>query len=36
MEMLDQAVDAVRGFNRAYTRRFGLLDQQHLGSEFSL
>ena len=27
---------AVRGFNRAYTRRFGLLDQQHLGSEHSL
>jgi len=36
MEILEQAVDAVRGFNRAYTRRFGLLDQQHLGSEFSL
>jgi DNA-binding MarR family transcriptional regulator/GNAT superfamily N-acetyltransferase len=36
METLGQAVDAVRGFNRAYTRRFGLLDQQHLGSEFSL
>ena len=26
----------MRGFNRAYTRRFGLLDQQHLGSDFSL
>src|SRR5262249_58167855 len=25
-----------RGFNRAYTRRFGLLDEQHLGSELSL
>jgi len=36
MAILEQAVDAVRGFNRAYTRRFGLLDQQHLGSEFSL
>jgi DNA-binding MarR family transcriptional regulator/GNAT superfamily N-acetyltransferase len=33
---LDEAVTAVRGFNRVYTRRFGLLDQQHLGSEFSL
>ena len=32
----DEAVAAVRGFNRAYTRRFGLLDQQHLGSEHSL
>ena len=27
---------AVRGFNRVYTRRLGLLDEQHLGSEFSL
>jgi len=33
---LDEAVAAVRGFNRVYTRRFGLLDQRHLGSEFSL
>jgi DNA-binding MarR family transcriptional regulator/GNAT superfamily N-acetyltransferase len=33
---LSEAVAAVRGFNRAYTRRFGLLDQQHLGSEHSL
>ena len=36
MDALDDAVSAVRGFNRAYTLRFGLLDQQHLGSEFSL
>jgi DNA-binding MarR family transcriptional regulator/GNAT superfamily N-acetyltransferase len=36
MPALDEAVVAVRGFNRAYTRRFGLLDQQHLGSEYSL
>jgi len=36
MAVPDDAVDAVRGFNRAYTRRFGLLDQQHLGSDFSL
>jgi DNA-binding MarR family transcriptional regulator len=36
MAALSEAVTAVRGFNRAYTRRFGLLDQQHLGSEHSL
>ena len=30
------SVEAVRGFNRIYTRRLGLLDEQHLGSEFSL
>ena len=36
MALPDEAVAAVRGFNRAYTRRFGLLAQQHLGSEFSL
>ncbi len=36
MGALDESVAAVRGFNRAYTRRFGLLDQQHLGSEYSL
>jgi DNA-binding MarR family transcriptional regulator/GNAT superfamily N-acetyltransferase len=36
MGVPDEAVAAVRGFNRVYTRRFGLLDQQHLGSEFSL
>ncbi|HEY1335150.1 MAG TPA: MarR family transcriptional regulator, partial [Myxococcaceae bacterium] len=36
MPPLPEAVAAVRGFNRAYTRRFGLLDQQHLGSEHSL
>jgi len=29
-------VQTVRGFNRLYTRRLGLLDQHHLGSEFSL
>ncbi len=31
-----EAVAAVRGFNRLYTRRFGLLDQHHLGSAFTL
>lgn len=36
MASIEEAVTAVRGFNRAYTRRFGLLDQQHLGSEHSL
>ena len=36
MGAMDDSVAAVRGFNRVYTRRFGLLDQQHLGSEFSL
>jgi len=36
MSVLPEAVATVRGFNRAYTRRFGLLDQQHLGSEHSL
>jgi DNA-binding MarR family transcriptional regulator/GNAT superfamily N-acetyltransferase len=36
MSILPEAVATVRGFNRAYTRRFGLLDQQHLGSEHSL
>jgi len=36
MPALPEAVAAVRGFNRAYTRHFGLLDQQHLGSEHSL
>jgi DNA-binding MarR family transcriptional regulator/GNAT superfamily N-acetyltransferase len=36
MDTLPGAVAAVRGFNRAYTRRFGLLDEQHLGSDFSL
>ena len=36
MKDVGEAVAAVRGFNRAYTRRFGLLDQRHLGSEFSL
>lgn len=36
MEDLGEAVAAVRGFNRLYTRRFGLLGRRHLGSEFSL
>jgi DNA-binding MarR family transcriptional regulator/GNAT superfamily N-acetyltransferase len=36
MSVPPEAVATVRGFNRAYTRRFGLLDQQHLGSEHSL
>ena len=36
MSILPEAVATIRGFNRAYTRRFGLLDQQHLGSEHSL
>ncbi|HET6984423.1 MAG TPA: helix-turn-helix domain-containing GNAT family N-acetyltransferase [Myxococcaceae bacterium] len=36
MDSLQQAVAAVRGFNRVYTRHFQLLDQRHLGSEFSL
>jgi DNA-binding MarR family transcriptional regulator/GNAT superfamily N-acetyltransferase len=36
MQIPPEAVATVRGFNRAYTRRFGLLDQQHLGSEHSL
>ena len=30
------AVDAVRRFNRIYTRQLGLLDHRHLGSELSL
>jgi DNA-binding MarR family transcriptional regulator/GNAT superfamily N-acetyltransferase len=36
MDAREQAVAAVRGFNRAYTRRFRLLDQRHLGSELAL
>jgi DNA-binding MarR family transcriptional regulator/GNAT superfamily N-acetyltransferase len=36
MRIAPEAVATVRSFNRAYTRRFGLLDQQHLGSEHSL
>lgn len=31
-----QAVQVVRAFNRLYTRRLGLLEQHHLGTEFSL
>lgn len=33
---LDQHADAVRQFNRFYTRRIGALGNAHLGSEFSL
>jgi len=36
MEPLPAAVAEIRGFNRAYTRKFGLLDAQHLGSELGL
>jgi len=36
MESLPGAVAEIRAFNRAYTRRFGLLDEQHLGSDLSL
>lgn len=36
MRSIDQHADAVRGFNRFYTRRIGALGTAHLGSEFSL
>ncbi|HVP61412.1 MAG TPA: helix-turn-helix domain-containing GNAT family N-acetyltransferase [Myxococcaceae bacterium] len=36
MSSSGEGVDVVRGFNRLYTRRLGLLDQHHLGSEFGL
>ena len=36
MEPPVDGVQTFRGFNRLYTRRLGLLDQRHLGSEFSL
>jgi len=36
MRPIDQRADAVRAFNRFYTRRIGALDDAHLGSEFSL
>src|ERR1700759_3904953 len=36
MSVSDDSADAVRAFNRFYTRRIGALDDAHLGSEFSL
>ena len=33
---LDRQIDAIRGFNRFYTRRIGLLREHFLGSGFSL
>ena len=36
MRSIDHHADAVRGFNRFYTRRIGALGAAHLGSEFSL
>jgi DNA-binding MarR family transcriptional regulator/GNAT superfamily N-acetyltransferase len=36
MATIDGHADAVRGFNRFYTRRIGALGAAHLGSEFSL
>jgi DNA-binding MarR family transcriptional regulator/GNAT superfamily N-acetyltransferase len=36
MRPIDQRADAVRGFNRFYTRQIGALGAGHLGSDFSL
>jgi DNA-binding MarR family transcriptional regulator/GNAT superfamily N-acetyltransferase len=36
MRPIDERADAVRAFNRFYTRRIGALDDAHLGSDFSL
>ena len=36
MATKEDSADAVRAFNRFYTRRIGALDDAHLGSDFSL
>lgn len=36
MRPIDQRADAIRAFNRFYTRRIGVLGNAHLGSDFSL
>jgi DNA-binding MarR family transcriptional regulator/GNAT superfamily N-acetyltransferase len=36
MAIVEQPVQVVRRFNRAYTRHLGLLDERHLGTEFGL
>jgi DNA-binding MarR family transcriptional regulator/GNAT superfamily N-acetyltransferase len=36
MRPIDHRADAIRAFNRFYTRRIGALGNAHLGSEFSL
>jgi DNA-binding MarR family transcriptional regulator/GNAT superfamily N-acetyltransferase len=36
MRQIDQRAEAVRAFNRFYTRRIGALGEGHLGSPFSL